>query len=175
MILTFQSKQHAPFAAAPQPATGITLLTPGSWPLFRTLQRLTSGVTAVMEKLLRRVLPRGPSADHLVDRAGPPLWSPKERRKCVCVSERSPECDYIGIFKFITLNTKEITCVSFSYSGIHVMELLNKTWTMAFKMSYVHRASYREGSPVAVRAFSGACTYLTSCNSLLTKSYKQCI
>lgn len=68
-IFTFQSKQHALFAVGPRPAPGVTLLTPGLWHLFGTLQRLTSGVTAVIEKLSRRVLPRGPSVDHLVEPA----------------------------------------------------------------------------------------------------------
>lgn len=68
-ILTFQSKQHAPFAEGPRPAPGVTLLTPGLWHLFTTLQRLTLGVTAVIEKLSRHVLPRGPSLDHLVEPA----------------------------------------------------------------------------------------------------------
>lgn len=68
-ILTFQSKQHAPFAEGPRSAPGVTLLTPGLWHLFRTLQRLTLGVTAVIEKLSRHVLPRGPSLDHLVEPA----------------------------------------------------------------------------------------------------------
>lgn len=92
VILTFQSKQHASFAVGPRPAPGVTLLTLGSWPLFRTLQRLTLGVTAVIEKLSRRVLPRGPSADHLVEGAGAPHRSPqREGRVCVC----SPECECI--------------------------------------------------------------------------------
>lgn len=77
----------------PRPAPGVTLLTPGSWPLFETLQRLTFWVTAVIEKLSRRVLPRGPSADHLVEGAASVYWSPKEKRKCVWV-RRSVDVDY---------------------------------------------------------------------------------
>lgn len=67
VILTFQSKQHAPFAVGPRPAPGVTLLTSGLWHLFRTLQSLTLGVTAVIEKLSRHVRQRGPSVDHLVE------------------------------------------------------------------------------------------------------------
>lgn len=69
VILTFQSKQHALFAVGPRPAPGVTLLTSGLWHLFRTLQSLTLGVTAVIEKLSRHVRQRGPSVDHLVEPA----------------------------------------------------------------------------------------------------------
>lgn len=102
VILTFQSKQHAPFAEGLRPAPGVTLLTPGSWPLFRPLQRLTLEVTAVIEKLSRRVLPRGPSADHLVEGASAPRWSPKsEEEVCLC----SPECERIDDCNLLGENT----------------------------------------------------------------------
>lgn len=124
VILTFQSKQHAPFAVGPRPAPGVTLLTPGSWPLFRTLQRLTLRVTVVIEKLLRRVLPRGPSVDHLVEGAGPPHWSPN-RGGSVCVC--SPECECIDGCNLQALNTTGLICVSLYHAEEH-LKLAKKTW-----------------------------------------------
>ncbi len=103
VILTFQSKQHAPFAVGLRPAPSVTLLTLRSWPLFSPLQRLTLEVTAVIEKLSRRVLPRGPSADHLVEGASAPRRSPKsEEEVCVC----SPECERIDGCNLLSENTR---------------------------------------------------------------------
>lgn len=87
MILTLQSKQHAPVAVGPRPAPGVTLLTSGLWHLFRTLQSLTLGVTAVIEKLSRHVRQRGPSVEptrHAVHQSGH-----KRSHAVMC------QCDYI--------------------------------------------------------------------------------
>lgn len=106
VILTFQSKQHASFAVRPWPAPGVTLLTPGSWPLFVTLQSLTLGVTAVIEKLSRHVLLRGPFMDHLVEGVGLPYWSPKRGKS------RTRECEFTML-----KNNKKPICASIYHSS----------------------------------------------------------
>lgn len=125
VILTFQSKQHAPFAVGPRPAPDVKLLTLGSWPLFRTLQKLTLEVTVVIEKLLRHVLPRGPSVDHLVEEGGPPLWSSKKGRS-VCVYVHSGNVQIAYSFQGFRHNGLCTVCVRYYHSEQRLRQCLRQ-------------------------------------------------